>query len=77
MLRKAFTNHRPSDEGVARILELRKAFSAAADLIESVCPASRERSVAMTELENACMWAVKSIVLNDPNSVPTPDGPRG
>lgn len=31
-------------------------------------PASRERSIAITELETSCMWAIKGLVLNDPLS---------
>lgn len=31
-------------------------------------PASRERSIAITELETSAMWAIKGLVLNDPLS---------
>jgi hypothetical protein len=37
--------------------------------IEAQCPESRQRSVAITELETAAMWAIKAVVFNDPNSV--------
>jgi hypothetical protein len=33
-----------------------------------VAPASRERSIALTELEGSAMWAIKSVVCNDPES---------
>lgn len=31
-------------------------------------PASRERSVAITELETSAMWAIKGLVINDEGS---------
>lgn len=67
-MKKAFAYHQPSAEGLASITQLREAFSELHDLIETVCPASRERSFALTELERAAMWAVKSVVCNDPDS---------
>ena len=33
---------------------------------------SRERSIALTEIETAAMWAVKSVVFNDPASEVAP-----
>lgn len=32
-------------------------------------PASRERSLAITKLEESSMWAIKGLVLNDPLSI--------
>jgi hypothetical protein len=33
-------------------------------LIESMCPPSRERSLALTKLEEVIMWAKKSVAVN-------------
>ena len=68
-MKKTYAHHKPSEEGLARIRDLRSAFSEIHDLIERVVPSSRERSVALTELETAAMWAIKAVVLNDPNSI--------
>lgn len=65
---KPFAYHRPSVDGLQRITQLRELFSVAKKVIEEVCPDSRHRSVAITELETAAMWAIKAVVFNDPNS---------
>lgn len=65
---KTFAYHKPSTEGLEKITKLREAFSAVAALMDEVCPQSRERSIAFTELETSAMWAIKSIVCNDPKS---------
>lgn len=71
---KTFAYHKPSQEGLDKITELRQAFSDLTEVIQSVCPYSRERAVALTELETAAMWAVKSVVFNDPESEVQFDG---
>ena len=65
MIDKPFAYHKPSDDGLSRITELREQFSALSAAIERVCPASRQRSIALTELETAAMWAIKAVVFND------------
>lgn len=67
-MRKTYAYHKPSDDGLAKITELRNAFSALEDQIEAIAPHSRERSVALTELQTAAMWAIKAVVVNDPAS---------
>lgn len=68
-IRKTFAHHAPSRVAIERIAEIRRGYSRMADLIELGCPASRERSVALTELETSAMWAIKAIVINDAGSV--------
>lgn len=56
------TNHAPSSEGVVvRFEAVREAAKALASVIVQQCPASRERSLALTNLEQATMWAIGSI----------------
>lgn len=65
---KTYAYHKPSTEGLRKITRLRQAFS---DLTEDIlhhAPESRERSVALTNLEQAAMWAIKAVVCNDPES---------
>ena len=69
-MKKQFAYHKPGDESLTKITQLREAFSALHTLIEEVAPVSRERSVAITELETSAMWAIKSVVSNDPKSEP-------
>lgn len=44
-----------------RIQEIRKMFSDAYNSIEAICHNSREKSLAMTKLEEAQFWAIKGI----------------
>lgn len=65
---KTYAYHKPSAAGLEKITALRQAFSDLTDKINELCPSSRERSVALTELETSAMWAIKSVVCNDPES---------
>lgn len=67
-MRKTYAYHKPGAGGLEKITALRKAFSELHDKIEELAPASREKSVALTNLETAAMWAVKAVVCNDPQS---------
>jgi len=69
---RPYAYHKPSPAGFEKIQALRAAFSDVERVIRAQCPESRQRSVAITELETAAMWAIKSIVFNDPNSVVDP-----
>jgi hypothetical protein len=66
---KPFAYHKPSEDGLDKITKLRQIFSVVKTAIEHNCPESRQRSVALTELETAAMWAIKAVVFNDPKSV--------
>jgi len=56
------TNHPPKDDSVIRTYEsLRAEFKELAQYIDQICPASREKSLAFTYLEQALMWAIASI----------------
>ncbi len=68
LIDKPFAYHKPSVDGLERITRLRAEFSTLKRTIETTCPESRHRSVAITELETAAMWAIKAVVFNDPNS---------
>lgn len=69
-IQRPYAYHKPSDDGLSKITQLRRAFSEVDSMIKELCPQSRERSVAITELETTAMWAIKAVVLNDPKSVP-------
>lgn len=61
----AFIYHAPKTDQGERYVELRDKAKELALLMTSLCPASRELSVALTELETACMWANASIARNE------------
>lgn len=60
---RSLTNVKPTDKGIDRIEEVRDVCKSLAFIIIEECPRSRERSLALTHLEETAMWAVKSIVL--------------
>lgn len=68
-MKKTFAYHKPSEDGLKKITALRAAFSYVSDLIDASAHGSRERLVAQTKLEEAAMWAIKAVVLHDPNSL--------
>lgn len=68
-MRNTYAYHKPSAEGLRLINRLRHAFSDLHDDVEKHAPNSREKSVALTNLETAAMWAIKAVVCNDPESV--------
>jgi hypothetical protein len=65
---KTYAYHKPSPEGVDRIAAIRRAFSDLHRTLEATAPKSRELSVALTNLEQAAMWATKAVVCNDRGS---------
>ena len=68
-MEKTYAYHKPSTDGLAKITTLRELFSSVSGSIKELAPESRERSVALTNLEQTAMWAIKAIVCNDPGSV--------
>jgi hypothetical protein len=68
MIDKPYAYHKPSVQGLDRINRLREHFSEGERLIREVCPESRQRAVALTNNEQTAMWAIKSVVFNDPSS---------
>ena len=65
---KPYAYHKPSPGGLNRINDLRAAYSEVQRVIDMVCPNSRQKAIAITELETSAMWAIKSVVFNDPDS---------
>lgn len=56
-----FTYHCPTDEQAKKYTSIRSRARAFAELIDVSCPDSREKSLAITKLEEAVMWANASI----------------
>ena len=62
-----FDYMKPADELIPTISLTREAYKAVFTHLLTL-PASRERAVAITELETSAMWAVKGIVFNGPQA---------
>jgi hypothetical protein len=60
-----FTYHKPFGTQPTRYEVIREAAKALAYVIELNCPDSRERSVALTNLQQTIMWANASIAINE------------
>jgi hypothetical protein len=60
-----FTYHAPKGDQQDRYLEIRRRAHELARLISDSCPKSRERSLALTKLEESVMWANASIARNE------------
>lgn len=64
-IEKNFTYHAPTQSKISLYSEIRLYAKKMAELFEMNCPESREKSLAMTKLEEAVMWANASIARND------------
>lgn len=60
-----FKYHPPKDDQPERYQMLRKEALTFAKLIVELCPVSRERENAITNLEQAVMWSNASIARNE------------
>lgn len=60
-IEKNFTYHKPDMHQVSMYEGIRENAKGFAFLLEKLCPESRERSLAMTKLEECVMWANASI----------------
>lgn len=60
-----FKYHAPKDDQPARYESIRATAKTLAEHILSNCPESRERSLALTNLEQSIFWANASIARNE------------
>ena len=60
-----FTYHTPKVDQVGRYISIREKAKELAYMIDELCPESRERSLAMTKLEECVMWANAAIARNE------------
>lgn len=63
-IENAFTYHQPKESQPEKYEALRSKVKELAYLIDELCPDSREKSLAMTKLEEASMWANASVARN-------------
>jgi len=60
-----FTYHPPNDDQIPRYKALRSLGKDLANAINSYTPDSREKSLALTNLEQSIMWANAAIARNE------------
>lgn len=63
-IEKRFMYHPPKEGQSEKYLMVRAVAKTSAELMNEVCPESREKSLAMTALEECVMWANASIARN-------------
>ncbi len=78
---KAFKYHAPKENQIERYAMIRYGANVMAADINKNCPESREKSLAMTKLEEVVMWANAAIARNEADPEPEvapgpPDPPR-
>lgn len=64
-LDEVFTYHAPKENQIPRYKDIRDIAKIFAGMILKHCPPSRERSLALTKIEEASMWANASIARNE------------
>lgn len=64
-IENVFTYHAPKEGQPEKYELLRAKAKELAYLIDELCPSSREKSLAMTKLEESSMWANASIARNE------------
>jgi len=64
-LANRFTYHAPKDGQAERYQEIRDEAHGLAQMINAQCPESREKSLAITHLEDAVMWANAAIARHE------------
>jgi hypothetical protein len=60
-----FTYHAPKNGQVERYQRIRDAAHELASLVNDECPESREKSLAVTHLEQSVMWANAAIARHE------------
>ena len=64
-IQKDFSYHPPKGDQQERYIEIRNVAKELAEVLLGDCPPSRERSLAMTNIEQAVMWANAAIARNE------------
>ncbi len=64
-IEQTFTYHKPFGDQSRRYEIIRNKAKELAWTIEQCCPDSRERSVALTNLQQTVMWANAAIAINE------------
>lgn len=64
-LEKRFVYHAPKGEQPEKYEKIRATAKEFAELLNSLCPDSREKSLAITELEMSVFWANAAIARNE------------
>jgi len=73
LIDRNFSYHQPFGDQPERYVELRSMARSFAEMITNLVPVSRERSLALTKLEEAVMWANAGIARNESQTAKAED----
>ncbi len=62
---RIFSYHKPIGDQASRYESIRDEAKRLAHIIQTCCPESREKSLAITNLQQTVMWANASIAINE------------
>ena len=62
MIRDEYNTVKMEEDQAAIVYDIRRQFSDLHTNLLTLLPPSRERSIALTELETAGMWAIKAVL---------------
>lgn len=63
-IKDRMTYHAPSQSGIARHAELSFRIGDSVSAVNDICPEGREKSLAITKLEEAKFWASAAVARN-------------
>lgn len=66
-IEKRFTYHKPKEDNAYKFVVIREDAKRFANIINELVPESREKSLAMTKLEEVVMWANAGIARQEGN----------
>lgn len=69
-VRPEFATHALTESGLDKVHAARVTFSEALTHLEMIVPPGRPRSIMITKLEEACMFAVRAIAEDPANHIP-------
>lgn len=69
-----FTYHKPFGNQAERYGFIRAAAKSLALVMRDACPESREKALALTNLQQSVMWANASIAINETETASDPNG---
>lgn len=64
-IERIFTYHPPFGDQAERYVKMRSEAKSLAATIQRSCPESREKALAITNLQQAIMWANAAIAINE------------
>lgn len=64
-IQNIFTYHAPKGDQATRYVTLRDKAKELALMVNALCPESREKSLALTNIQQSIMWANAAIAINE------------